>query len=144
MRDLIWDLSGQLDLGAAKIRQCPRGNVVGQYLAKFHIKQLRKPAPKDKCQREQNSYSRSLKNISADSRSFTMETVTSAIESTLERLNLRSPAEATLVQPTSGQVSELRDAYAKYAQEHVFTFWGDLKSDEQAQLYHQLASIDPA
>jgi|SRR5579862_4146083 len=73
-----------------------------------------------------------------------METVTSAIESTLERLNLRSPAEATLVQPTPGQVSELREAYAKYAQEHVFTFWGDLKSDEQAQLYHQLASIDPA
>lgn len=73
-----------------------------------------------------------------------MEAMTSVIEATLEKLNLRAPTEEPLVHPSPGQVSELRENYARNAQEHVFTFWGDLKPEEQAQLYHQLASIDPA
>jgi UDP-N-acetylglucosamine/UDP-N-acetylgalactosamine diphosphorylase len=74
-----------------------------------------------------------------------MDKVTSAVTSTLEKLQLVSPTESSpLVAPTPEQVSSLREKYAHEAQDHVFTFWDSLSKDEQTQLYHQLASIDPA
>jgi UDP-N-acetylglucosamine/UDP-N-acetylgalactosamine diphosphorylase len=72
-----------------------------------------------------------------------MDAVNAAIGSALEKLHLKSP-EPTFVQPEPRQVQELREQYAKYAQEHVFSFWGDLKPNEQANLYQQLSTIDPA
>jgi UDP-N-acetylglucosamine/UDP-N-acetylgalactosamine diphosphorylase len=74
-----------------------------------------------------------------------MDKVTSAVTSTLEKLHIISPPESSpLIAPTSEQVSSLRERYSHEAQEHVFTFWDSLSTEEQTQLYHQLASIDPA
>ena len=72
-----------------------------------------------------------------------MDQVNTAIQKSLEALRLKSP-EPTLVPPEPGQIQELREKYEKYTQEHVFHFWGDLKPEEQAKLYEQLSSIDPA
>jgi UDP-N-acetylglucosamine/UDP-N-acetylgalactosamine diphosphorylase len=76
-----------------------------------------------------------------------MDTVTSAVTSTLEKLHIipsHETAGPALVHPSPEEVSFIREKYAKHAQEHVFTFWDSLTADEQAQLYHQLVSIDPA
>jgi UDP-N-acetylglucosamine/UDP-N-acetylgalactosamine diphosphorylase len=75
-----------------------------------------------------------------------MDTVTSAVTSTLEKLHILPPpksAGAPLVHPSPEQVSELRQKYKEQSQDHVFTFWDSLDVDEQAQLYAQLLSIDP-
>jgi len=72
-----------------------------------------------------------------------MEAISSTVEKALEALRLAPAPHPTLVQPDPREIQELREKYAQYAQEHVFSFWGDLKPEQQAQLYHQLASIDP-
>lgn len=45
--------------------------------------------------------------------------------------------------PTPEQVSELKDKYTNAGQGQVFTFYDSLSSEEQAQLYKQLAGFDP-
>jgi UDP-N-acetylglucosamine/UDP-N-acetylgalactosamine diphosphorylase len=74
-----------------------------------------------------------------------MDTVTSAVTSTFEKLHVRSPSNESPVRPPNDdQVSSLRQKYAEQIQEHVFTFWDSLSPTEQAQLYNQLISLDPA
>jgi UDP-N-acetylglucosamine/UDP-N-acetylgalactosamine diphosphorylase len=74
-----------------------------------------------------------------------MDKITSAVTSTLEKLHMVStPETSPLVTPTTEQVNALKEKYAHEAQEHVFTFWDSLSTDEQTQLYHQLISIDPS
>ena len=73
-----------------------------------------------------------------------MDSVTSAITSTLEKLHiLPSHEPEQSPHPTDEQVATLRKSYAEQSQEHVFTFWDSLSPDEKAQLYNQLKSIDP-
>jgi UDP-N-acetylglucosamine/UDP-N-acetylgalactosamine diphosphorylase len=74
-----------------------------------------------------------------------MDKITSAVTSTLEKLHMVStPETSPLVPPTTEQVNALKEKYTHEAQEHVFTFWDSLSTDEQTQLYHQLSSIDPS
>lgn len=74
-----------------------------------------------------------------------MDSVTSAVTSTLEKLHLVStPSPPSLPVPTKDQVSGLRSKYAKELQDHVFTFWDQISPAEQAALYKQLGAIDPA
>ena len=46
--------------------------------------------------------------------------------------------------PSSASYDSLRQIYADAGQEHVFTFYDTLSSEEQSSLLSQLASIDPA
>ena len=73
-----------------------------------------------------------------------MDSITSAVSSTLETLHLQSASNDSPRIPTDEQVSSLRAKYAKESQDHVFTFWDTLSPTEQASLYAQLESLDPA
>lgn len=72
-----------------------------------------------------------------------MDSVTSAVTSTLEKLHLL-PEVKPLTTPSADQVSSLRQKYAEQTQEHVFTFWDSLSPSEQSKLYNQLITLDPA
>jgi UDP-N-acetylglucosamine/UDP-N-acetylgalactosamine diphosphorylase len=74
-----------------------------------------------------------------------MDSVTSAITSTLEKLHILPSHESEqLTHPTDEEVATLRQKYAEQTQGHVFTFWDSLTPEQKAQLYAQLISIDPA
>lgn len=45
--------------------------------------------------------------------------------------------------PSADEVASLKQKYEKAGQEHVFTFYDSLSTQEQAALYHQLAGFDP-
>jgi UDP-N-acetylglucosamine/UDP-N-acetylgalactosamine diphosphorylase len=72
-----------------------------------------------------------------------MESVTSAITSTLEKLHLRSLQEDNFEPPSPEQIATLRQKYTEQTQEHVFTFFDSLPPSSQAKLYNQLLNIDP-
>jgi UDP-N-acetylglucosamine/UDP-N-acetylgalactosamine diphosphorylase len=72
-----------------------------------------------------------------------MDSVTSAITSTLENLHIKSEP-SLLTPPSEDEVAELRQKYKEQSQDHVFTFWDSLTSDQKAELYKQLSNIDPA
>lgn len=75
-----------------------------------------------------------------------MDSVTSAIASTLEQLRLlpsHTSEGAQPTPPTDDQVATLRKVYARQSQDHVFTFWDSLSPVQKAQLYAQLTAIDP-
>jgi UDP-N-acetylglucosamine/UDP-N-acetylgalactosamine diphosphorylase len=76
-----------------------------------------------------------------------MDSLREAVTSTLEKMHIKAAApdaQSQLLAPTDDQVAALKAKYAHEAQDHVFTFWDTLSSLEKTQLYHQLASIDPA
>jgi UDP-N-acetylglucosamine/UDP-N-acetylgalactosamine diphosphorylase len=72
-----------------------------------------------------------------------MDSVTSAVTSTLEKLHLLSE-DNPLAAPSVTQISNLRQKYAEQTQEHVFAFWDSLSPSQQSQLYNQLITFDPA
>lgn len=45
--------------------------------------------------------------------------------------------------PSEQEFKDLKDAYEKAGQGQVFTFWDELKPQEQGELYQQAKSIDP-
>lgn len=47
-------------------------------------------------------------------------------------------------EPTSEQLSSLKEKYTKAGQEQVFTFYDSLSTSEKAQLFAQLSTFDPA
>jgi UDP-N-acetylglucosamine/UDP-N-acetylgalactosamine diphosphorylase len=68
-----------------------------------------------------------------------------SMKAALEKLHLRAPSDdAPLPLPTEAQVSALVAKYARESQEHVFNFWALLSAHEQAALYRQLETLDPA
>jgi UDP-N-acetylglucosamine/UDP-N-acetylgalactosamine diphosphorylase len=73
-----------------------------------------------------------------------MDSVTSAITSTLEKLHiLQEDSTPSFIPPTDDQISSLRKTFAERSQDHVFTFWDSLTEQQQASLYNQLISINP-
>src|SRR5271170_2294818 len=75
-----------------------------------------------------------------------MDSVTSAVTSTLSKLHIIYPSseESQLPTPSEDKVAALRQKYAQQTQEHVFQFWDQLTPLQQAQLYSQLLTLDPA
>lgn len=73
-----------------------------------------------------------------------MDSVTSAVISTLEKLHLRSSNEDSINPPSLDQIASLRQKYAEQTQEHVFTFFDSLSPSSQTKLYNQLLSLNPA
>jgi len=80
-----------------------------------------------------------------------MDSIADRITSTLEKLHIlpstdkhdpTSTAEE-YVYPTQEQVRLLREKYAKQSQDHVFSFWSSLSSEQKTLFYAQLCSIDP-
>jgi UDP-N-acetylglucosamine/UDP-N-acetylgalactosamine diphosphorylase len=71
-----------------------------------------------------------------------MDAAKELIETALEKLRLHHPEHISA--PFPAEVIALREEYAKYAQEHVFQFWGDLSPEQQTTLYKQLRSISPS
>lgn len=67
------------------------------------------------------------------------------MEAIKQTLNIGGSAakNAPLRVPSAGEVSSLKEKYAKAKQDQVFTFYDSLPQDEQARLYHQLADFDP-
>ena len=62
----------------------------------------------------------------------------------LEKLNLTTPeAGASAKEPTAEDVQQLREKYEKAKQNHVFAFYDQLSTAEQAGLFDQLQSFDP-
>ncbi|PHH66995.1 hypothetical protein CDD81_4390 [Ophiocordyceps australis] len=47
-------------------------------------------------------------------------------------------------EPSPEALAQLKDTYAKAGQEHVFTFYDSLSSDDRAALFDQLSGFDPA
>ncbi|KAK5992795.1 UDP-N-acetylglucosamine pyrophosphorylase [Cladobotryum mycophilum] len=45
--------------------------------------------------------------------------------------------------PSSEAVSQLKEKYAKAGQDHVFTFYNSLTTEEKASFYEQLSTFDP-
>ncbi|KAL4917088.1 nucleotide-diphospho-sugar transferase [Aspergillus aurantiobrunneus] len=52
-------------------------------------------------------------------------------------------SEPALREPSAEEVQELKQKYEKSEQSQVFAFYEQLSQTEQAQLFHQLASLDP-
>ena len=66
------------------------------------------------------------------------------MDNMLEKLNLKSGEQkAPPKEPSEVDLQELQDKYAKAQQEHVFTFYDGLKTEEKAALFEQLQRIDP-
>lgn len=59
-------------------------------------------------------------------------------------LNLSgSEAHPAIDPPTEEEFKQLKEKYEKAGQGQVFSFWKDLKPQDQGQLYQQLSPIDP-
>ncbi len=65
-----------------------------------------------------------------------------AVKNLVDKVVGTEPA-TTLPAPTADQIRQLKEKYAASKQEHVFTFFDDLKNDEKIAFYHQLTEFDP-
>lgn len=62
----------------------------------------------------------------------------------LEKLNLKSGEQrAPVREPAEADLKELREKYEEAKQEHVFTFYDELDTEDKAVLFEQLQGIDP-
>jgi UDP-N-acetylglucosamine/UDP-N-acetylgalactosamine diphosphorylase len=68
-----------------------------------------------------------------------------AVQNVLEKLHVVGKDEkgAPQKEPTSDELKQLRDKYEKAEQDQVLAFYDTLSTEEKANLYRQLADIDP-
>lgn len=70
-----------------------------------------------------------------------------AIKETMNKmataLNLGGQSEPAARPPSESEFKELKEKYEKAGQGQVFSFWEELKPQEQGELYQQASSIDP-
>jgi UDP-N-acetylglucosamine/UDP-N-acetylgalactosamine diphosphorylase len=73
-----------------------------------------------------------------------MDAVKDTINKMASAMNLGAAPTASKVEPPSeAQYKELKEKYEKAGQGQVFSFWDELKPQEQGELYQQAYNLDP-
>jgi UDP-N-acetylglucosamine/UDP-N-acetylgalactosamine diphosphorylase len=73
-----------------------------------------------------------------------MQSVIPKITSMVDKLTIGKDSAPALKLPGLEELSALKKKYEDNSQGHVTTFWDSLTASEQAQLYNQLLTLDPA